>query len=128
AGLAYVAAVWCIYLLGGTLALPISLRLALTASLALATVASTYTRHVNNHILFLGVTAALMLCLARLHGETTVSWPGCWRFAWLGALAGFAYNLDLGSGPILLFCLGGFILYSCRRPLPLAMVVAGGLP
>src|SRR5262245_26151968 len=56
-GLAYVVAVWCVYQLGRPLRLPPALRLGLTASFALTTVALTYSRHVNNHILLLGVAA-----------------------------------------------------------------------
>lgn len=128
AGLAYVAAVWCIYLLCGTLGLPTLQRLALTASFALATVGSTYARHVNNHILFLGTMAALMLALARLGEKPSAGWMSCWRFAWLGTLAGLAYNLDLGTGPVLLICLAGLILYRCRQLVPLTIVIAGTLP
>src|SRR5437870_2966567 len=64
-GLAYVIAVYCIYQLGGPLRLKLPLRLAIVSSFALATVALAYVRHVNSHILLLGVSAALLLGLAR---------------------------------------------------------------
>ena len=69
-GLGYVAAVWCVYQLGLVVGLPLSTRLLLTASLAFATVAPSYARHVNNHAMLLGVTAALVLSLARLRGKS----------------------------------------------------------
>ena len=64
-GLCYVIAVYCIFQLGGPLGLSLPLRLALTASFALATVALPYVRQVNNHILLLGVAAPLFLVLER---------------------------------------------------------------
>src|SRR5205807_2701857 len=75
-GLAYVVAVLCIYLLGRPLRLPLSLRLLLTASFALATVAFPYPRHVNNHIPLPAVTAALLPAPANAVAEY-FEWPGC---------------------------------------------------
>src|SRR5262249_33657430 len=54
-GLAYVVAAWAIYRLGLVLQLSLVLRILLTASFALATVALPYTRHANNHIWMLGI-------------------------------------------------------------------------
>ncbi len=65
-GLAYVVAVWSVWRLGRPLGLAPRLRLLLTASFGLATVALPYVRHVNNHILLLGVVAALMTEMAQL--------------------------------------------------------------
>jgi hypothetical protein len=109
-GLAYVVAVLCIYRLGRPLRLPLSLQLALTGSFALGTVALPYVQHVNNHILLLGVTAALMLGMAWLFEERQrgrVSWR---RFAGLGTLAGLGYTIDLGAGPVILLCTSILIL------------------
>ena len=103
-GLAYAVAVLCIYLLGRPLRLPLTLRLLLTASFALATVALPYARHVNNHILLLAVTAALMLALAHAAEDALagrINWP---RLALLGTLAGLGYTIDLGAGPPHLVC------------------------
>src|SRR6266542_3152172 len=114
-GVAYTVAVWCVYLLALRVGLPPSLRLALTASFALSTVALPYTRHVNNHILHLGVTMALVLHLVYLAEEATTATIPWRRPLLLGKLAGLAYNLDLGAGPVLLACLFPLIVYRCRR-------------
>src|SRR5262245_30372488 len=98
-GLAYVASVWCVYRVGGLVGLSASVRLLLTASLAFCTVALTYSQHVNNHILLLGVTAALTLGFVRLAQDPA---PRLTRLLILGTLAGLGYTLDLGAGPVLL--------------------------
>jgi hypothetical protein len=125
-GLAYVVAVWCVFALGGVLRLPLVLRLLLTASFALATVSLTYARHVNNHILLLGVASGVTLLLARLPNER----PGsAWRWVLLlGTLAGLGYTIDLGTGPVLLTCTLALVAWRCRRVLPLAAFVAAALP
>jgi hypothetical protein len=114
-GLAYVIAVYCIYQLGGPLRLKLSLRLALTTSFALATVALPYVRHVNNHILLLGVTAALFLALARLAEDTKVGEVSRRRLLALGCLAGLGYTMDLGAGPVLLVCTLAVVVCRCPR-------------
>jgi hypothetical protein len=165
-GLAYGVAVLCIYLLARQLGLPRSVRLALAASLALATVALPYSRYVNNHILLLGVMSVLLLQLVWLaegrgegHGEPPHPQPLApasgargkrrrqppypqplspeaeerggriwWRPLLIGSLAGLAYTLDLGAGPVLLVCLFPLIVYRCRRLAPVALFVLGVLP
>ncbi|HWG42189.1 MAG TPA: hypothetical protein VN688_05335 [Gemmataceae bacterium] len=113
-GLAYVLAVLCIYRLGRPLRLSGSLRLALTGSFALGTVALPYVQHVNNHILLLGVTAALMLGVAWLFEELRLGCVSWRRFAGLGALAGLGYTIDLGAGPMILLCTALLILNVSR--------------
>ncbi|MBI1914066.1 MAG: hypothetical protein HYS12_04925 [Planctomycetes bacterium] len=127
-GLAYAVAVWCVYLLALRVGLPPPVRLALTASFALSTVALPYTRHVNNHILHLGVTAALVLQLVYLAAEATAATIPWRRPLLLGTLAGLAYNLDLGAGPVLLACLFPLIVYRCRRPAPVLVFLAALAP
>src|SRR5207244_2580794 len=97
AGLAYVVAVGCVWRLGLPLGLPVATRLLLTASFGLSTVAWTYSRSVNNHVLLLAVAAAIWLQLAWLSRCAEECTPG--RFALLGLLAGLAYTIDLGAGP-----------------------------
>ncbi|HEY7427132.1 MAG TPA: hypothetical protein VH682_23060 [Gemmataceae bacterium] len=112
-GLAYVLAVWCVYRLGRCLRLPLLLRLILTASFALATVAQPYARQVNNHILLLAVTSALVLATAKMV-ERTRQGRASWRhFAVLGALAGLGYTIDLGVGPVILLCTSVLVLSCC---------------
>jgi len=127
-GLAYVVAVFCTYRLGRIAGLSLSWCLLLAASLGLATIALPYARHVNNHIMLLGVAAALFLGIQRV-AEALRSGPAPWPLlAWLGTLAGLAYNLDLGTGPILLLCLTALLAYRCRRLIPLAVFGLATLP
>ena len=114
AGLTYVLAVWSIDRLGRALGLSPSLSLALTASFALTTVAPVYARHVNNHILLLAVAAALLVQMVELRRMADVA-PGTGRLLAAGALAGLAYTIDLGAGPIIV--LGAAALVAYRRRL-----------
>jgi hypothetical protein len=107
---------------------PLSLRVILTASFGLATLALPYIRHVNNHILLLGVAAALFLGLARLGNEARTGRVSRLRLLGLGMLAGLAYTVDLGAGPILLVSALGMVAYRCRRFTPLAGCVLAALP
>jgi hypothetical protein len=127
-GLAYCLALRCVYLLGRPLGLALPLRLALTASLGLCTVAFPYTRHVNNHILLLGVSTALVLQLAWLAEDARAGRPPGWRPLALGFLAGLGYAIDLGAGPVLLLSTAGLVGWRCRRAGPVALVVLGALP
>src|SRR5579885_1549289 len=127
-GLAYVASVWCVWRLGRVLWLPLGPRLALTASFALATVALTYSRQVNNHVFLLAVAAGVMLGLARL---ARAAEAGRTPWAWLlelGCMAGLGYTIDLGAGPPLLACTGALVVYRCRRAGPVAAFAAAALP
>ncbi len=128
AGLSYVIAVWCVYRLCCRLEVPLGLALALTGSFALATMAVAYSRHVNNHIMLLAVAGLLFLALTRFAqtlatGRT--SWP---LLVGIGFWGGLGYVLDLGSGPVLLLCLGGLMLYRCRRLGPAMAFVLGAAP
>jgi hypothetical protein len=127
-GLTYVVAVWCVFRTGLVLGLTRPLRLVLTASFALATVALPYVRHVNNHELLLAVAAALFLHLARLPHDLDAGrtpWP---RLFGLGLLAGLGYAIDLGAGPVLLAGIALLIGWRCRRPGPVAAFVMAALP
>jgi hypothetical protein len=129
AGLPYVVAVWSVFRLGHPLRLDLRLRLLLTASFALATVALPYARHVNNHVLLLGVTGPLMLGLARL-AEAACS-GGRVRVGallGLGALAGLGYTIDLGAGPVLFVCTLAVVAYRGRVPGAVAWFLAAALP
>jgi hypothetical protein len=123
AGLPYVVAVGSVYALGRPLRLPMGLRLLLTASFALGTVALPYARHVNNHVLLLGVAAALVLGLARLAEEARTV-----RALLVGALAGLGYTIDLGAGPVLLACTLAVVVYRGRRPAVVGGFLAAALP
>jgi hypothetical protein len=107
-GLAYVVAAVCIFRIGQIVDLPLGWRLILTGSFALTTVAVLYVQHVNNHMLLLGVAAALMLEAAQL--REAAPW---WRLLLLGGLAGLGYAIDLGAGPPLLACTGLLVAWTC---------------
>ncbi len=109
-GLAYIVAVWSIDRLGRRLRLPWAIGLGLTASFALATVAPVYARHVNNHILLLAVTASLLVEMVEL-GEAA---PSCRRLLVAGSLAGLAYTIDLGAGPVIALGAAGLVTYRRR--------------
>ncbi len=113
-GLAYVLAVWCIYRLGRRVGLSLWLRLVLTGSFAIATVALPYAQQVNNHLLLLAVTSALALAVVGVREERHCG-ISLWRFVMLGTLAGLGYTIDLGAGPVILLCTSILILY-CRVP------------
>lgn len=127
-GLAYVFSVWGIYALAFKLRLRTSIRVALVASFALSTVTLPYLRHVNNHILLLGVMVGL-LHLILPDGRTLEPddlTPG--RVLKLGTLLGVGYNLDLGLGPVLLVSFGGLLLFRGRDVARLAVVFCVALP
>jgi len=127
-GLAYVVAVWCVFQLGRSLRLTPPVRVGLTASFGLATVALTYSRHINNHMLLLGVAAALFLGLSRLAEEARAGRVPLLRLAGLGTLTGLGYTIDLGAGPILLVCTLGLVAYRCQRLRPVAVFALAALP
>ncbi|HYV35155.1 MAG TPA: hypothetical protein VE988_05590 [Gemmataceae bacterium] len=123
-GVAYVVAAVCMFRVGLVVGLPLVWRLVLTASFGLATIAVIYVQHVNNHILLLGVAAALMLQAAQLAESS--AWR---RVLLLGFLAGLGYTIDLGAGPPLLFCTGLLIVWTCPRRLAAGgLFVAGSVP
>src|SRR5262249_3333765 len=114
-GLAYVLAVWCVFQLGAVHHLNGSLRLLVTASFALATMAPVYIRQVNNHIVQLAVCAGLMLQMARFREEALAGRVGWGRFVAIGMLAGAGYTVDLGVGPVLVACTFALVWYRCRN-------------
>jgi hypothetical protein len=124
-GLAYVAASLAVFLMSCRAGLSIRAGLALTASLALATVCTAYVRHVNNHILFLGVIAPIAVGL--------VNWsvgarPSSWQFVVWGFLTGLAYTVDLGAGPPLVVTMAIVAFRYSRSLRPVALLVLAALP
>jgi hypothetical protein len=127
-GLAYVIAVGCVYRLGRRFRLPAAVRLALTGSFALATVALPYSEYVNTHIMLLAVGAAAFLNLAALAEETAAGRVPWLRLGGLGTLAGLGYTLDLGAGPVLLLSLLAMVACRTRRAGPVAVFLVAALP
>ena len=127
-GLPYVVAVWCIFQLGSPLQLPLSLRVLLTASFGLATVALPYVRQVNSHIQLLAVAAALSLSLARLAADRRAGRLPWFQLLALGALAGVGYAIDLSVGAILLIGALGVVLCRCRSLPAVGVVLLAAAP
>jgi len=110
---AFAASLVCLHLLGRQLGLPWKTHALWLGSFALGTFALAYTRQVNAHILQLAVASFWCLATVRmasgdLHQPVRVTWA-----ALLGCALGFGYNLDLGSGPLMLVC--GLALLAVRR-------------
>jgi hypothetical protein len=106
-GLAYCVAVWSFFRLGRRLRLSLGVRLTLTASLALTSMALPYAQYVNDHILLLAVAVLILFNLTAFAEETRTDCVSWRRSAALGALAGVGYTIDLGAGPVLLACTAG---------------------
>jgi hypothetical protein len=128
AGGAYVVAVMCVFALGRPLTLARSYRLVLTGSFALATVAVTYSRHVNDHILLLAVAAVFFWQLAWLALEALAGSVRWRRVVILGLMSGAAYAIDPGTGPLLLVCAGTTVGWRCRRVGPVFVLCTAALP
>ena len=122
-GLAYVVAVWSVWRLGRPLGLAPRCPAA-DGELRPSHRRVPYARHVNNHILLLGVVAALMTEMAQAHGAAA-TWG---RMLRLGLLAGLSYTIDVGTGPLLLGGAAVWLLYRCRRPAPLAVFALAAAP
>jgi hypothetical protein len=121
-GVAYLVAVLCVLRLGRHAKLPQRTVALLTGSFAFATVALPYTQHVNNHVLLLGVVAAICMFLAGPDRDMR------WTPAALGGLAGLGYSIDLGAGPPLVVAVGVYLLCRDSRVLPLVVYALGTLP
>jgi hypothetical protein len=132
-GTAYAITVVAMFALGGALRLRLPDQLLLTGSFGLATVVPVYSRHVNDHILFLCVASLLILNLVRL-AQATTDEPPTWKRRWhrllaLGSLAGLGYTIDLGSGPLLLVAAFAAVAYRLRGRLAgLAIFLSAALP
>jgi ADP-heptose:LPS heptosyltransferase len=127
-GFSYLIALLALDYLGRLLKLPPRVHLAWIASFALATFSLTYTRHMNNHILLLAVVALVCVQVVRLALDKNEGFASVGRLAALGTLAGVGFNLDLGSGPLLVGGLFVLLCYRCRRPAPVLVFVLAACP
>jgi hypothetical protein len=136
-GIAYVVTVWSVWRLAARKGLPLPSCLLLAASMALATTALPYARHVNNHILLLGVTSLLMFALDCVTlpnaGDSeplplSPSPPSPLLPLAAGSLAGVGYTIDLGLGPVLLICTTALVAFRTRSVVGLAGFALAALP
>ena len=124
-GGAYVISVCCMDATANLLGLAWKLRLLISWSFALATIALPYTREVNNHILLLAVFSAIMFL------SVNYAQPGeakQWRLAVIGALMGIGYPIDLGTGPILVLCVTGLVAAQTRSAKDVALLLLASFP
>ncbi len=89
-------------------------------------VAFTYTRSVNNHMMLLGVVAAICLKLIQLAFHP--SKPRRATLLWLGTLAGLGFNLDFGGGPLLVLAVVGCVFDPLRKNWPAVVVSIATVP
>jgi hypothetical protein len=110
AGGAFVAAVLGIDRLARQARLSAGRRCLIVGSFALGTVALAYSRSVNNHIMLLAVTTWIVVFIDRLGGgfpkihsvgRDPCNWKSPTIPMALGTLAGIAYTIDLGAGPVI---------------------------
>ena len=98
--IAYAIAVWCAFRIGLRAGLDWSRAVSLAASLALATVAIAYMQVVNDHIVVLAVSSALILNMLRLLGPRRAGASQTPMVLAVGTLGGFGYAVEQGSGTI----------------------------
>jgi hypothetical protein len=153
-GIAYVVTVWAIWRLALRKGLPLATCLFLAASVALATIALPYVRHVNNHILLLAVLSLLMLVLDWIAaGVSNSRWlaqspaerdpvaadhvagramprfaPMIFPISAAGTLAALGYNCDLGLGPVLLLCITMLVAFRTRSVLAIGCFGLAAIP
>lgn len=123
-GAACVLAVVGLFLLSGVLGLSVRMRLALTVSMLFSTTAVVYSRQVNDHILLLALVVWLLLGFTRLAQDRSSPL----LLVGLGTIAGLAYSVEMGAGPLLLLCGFGMVALHCRRVAPLAVFSLAALP
>jgi hypothetical protein len=107
--------------------------LELALSLALATVAIAYVRHVNDHIMLLGAATVLTFLLAQLAKSSPEEGAAARakgpRLALAGSFAGLAYTIDQGAGPPLVLAAAAVVAYRTRlRWSALAVFGVAALP
>lgn len=113
-GLGYLAAVFCIHLLGRRTLSDRSMAFAVTISFALGSSALAYARQVNSHVELLAVAAALMVGLQSLPQRLLQIPSPRGLLAGMGLLVGLGYSMDLAAGPLLLITVLPLIIYRCR--------------
>ena len=114
-GVALVLAVWCVYRLAVRLGLTRLLQVGMAASLAGATLAPVYARHVNNHILMLGLAAALALGLVHQAQAFRAESSTPFLLPLLGTVTGLGYAIDQAAGPLLLACTLALVVWRCAQ-------------
>lgn len=128
AGVPYLLALGCAWHIARRLGLPVGWCLALTASLAIATVALPYVRTVNNHILLLAMMAGIMDGCLELQAACSHDRPVKAILVFLGGLTGLGYAVDLGVGPVLVATTLALVAFRVRRAAGIALFLASAAP
>lgn len=123
-GLGYAIAVGCLWVVGQRVGLEPRWRLLWLAAFALSTYAPTYTQHVNNHGMQLGVIAGMCVLLM---GSKPLAASRFSLFS-LGTLAGLGFNLDFGSGPPLVAFTFALVMWRTRSFRAVLLFSLGVLP
>lgn len=126
-GGAYVVSVFCLDRMAARIGLPARARLLVAGGFAFASLALPYVRHVNNHILLLGVFSLLFWVMLERFGDTDEN-ASALSLPLIGTLAGLGYTVDLGVGPVLVLCTTGFLLWRTRSPKAVALMLLCAFP
>jgi hypothetical protein len=126
--IAYTIAVWCAFRIGLRAGLDWIGALSLAASLALATVAIAYMQVVNDHIIVLAVASALILNMLRLVGSQGTGTSETPMVLAVGALGGFGYAVEQGSGAVLFVAAVLWTAYRTRSFRALCLFGLAGAP
>jgi hypothetical protein len=126
--LAFAVSLACLHGLGRLVGLDGWTHAVWLGSFALSTFALAYTRHVNNHVVQLGVVSAWCLLAALEARDAGTRWTNWLRLAGVGTLLGLGYNLDLGSGPLFLVIGLALVVWRARRVAPVLVVLAAAAP
>lgn len=121
-GVAFVISVYCIYRLTAIHGLPGRTRVLVALSFSLGTIALPYARHVNSHILLLGVCSAVILLISKKRTSTRT------ELLMVGALAGVGYTLDVAIGSILVIAILGLLIARNYRWTPAIVMLAAAFP
>jgi hypothetical protein len=127
-GLAYAIAVWCIFRIGLCAGLGWDESLLLAGGAALTTVAIAYMQAVNNHIVLLAVVSAAILNMLRYLKARRAGQEGTAEILVIGALSGFGYALEQGSGMVLLATAAVWAAYRTRNLRMVGLFVLAAAP
>lgn len=121
-GLAYAASVTAINRMAGNQRLAMAPHTLLVCSFAVATMALPYSRHVNSHLVVLGVCCWLVVTITNTRSselrKSLIS----------GALAGLLYALDPAIGPVLVVTLVVLLAIQYRSARPVIVMLLSAAP
>ena len=126
-GLAYIIAVLSVERLSILTDVPEAGRWPLSWTFAFGTIALTYSRAVNDHILLLAVLGLLFGVLTRSASRDWTTASGS-QLAVIGTLIGIGYSIDLGIGPVLVACVLAYLGAVLRPVHRMTLVIVAAVP